>query len=108
MYDNEDRPVALTDKLPLPLMEKLEKELAMLDENMAKTADAFERIYEVVPDPIMKNASGDEAHPEQPVNDRLSKAIRKVNKLNSRMFRLGLKINTTIDTVLGARQEAIG
>jgi len=86
----------------VPLMEKLEKELAMLGDNMASVADAFERVYAVFPDPIMKEKMGDATDSDVERPDRLSNAIRTVDRINVRASRLAQKINITLDTVIGS------
>ena len=88
----------------VPLMEKLEKELAMLGENMASVADAFERIYAVFPDPIMDESLEKSREPDVERPDRLSQVIRGVDRINVRASRLAQKINITLDTVLGSEE----
>ena len=90
------------NKDSLPLMEQLENELAMVAANVAKLADAFERVYAVFPDPIMKEKMGDATDSDVERPDRLSNAIRTVDRINVRASRLALKINVTLDTVIGS------
>ena len=92
----------LNTKDSLPLMEVLEKELAMLGNNMAELTDAFERIYAVFPNPIMKEEMGKPISPDVERPDRLSHAIRDVDRINVRASRLALKINVTLNTVIGS------
>ena len=90
------------NKDSLPLMEQLENELAMVAANVAKLADAFERIYTIFPDPIMKEEMSGPTSPDVERPDRLSNAIRTVDRINVRASRLALKINVTLDTVIGS------
>ena len=95
---------AINTKDSVPLMEKLEKELAMLGENMASVADAFERIYAVFPDPIMGELLETSREPDVERPDRLSQVIRGVDRINVRASRLAQKINITLDSVLGSEE----
>ena len=92
----------INTKDSLPLMEMLEKELAMLGDNMASVADAFERIYVIFPDPIMKDEMSEPTSPDVKRPDRLSHAIRTIERLNTKSYRLAQKINITLDTVIGS------